>query len=317
MPPVLDGDNPAQSPDAPAVDASTSLKPLHIRCEDGSLLEVEKMDLPRQLKHVLREMDLDNTGMVDEKNFEDSLKILRHLRKGLDTDGSGHVTHQEMEDGVSLLTLLMEEKAKNSNEMPYKHLPDQIQDVMREWDADGSGMVGVSELSAAAHAYKKIQQEGRMMKRIIVGLAIVILFLMVSMFVLSYLAVDMAKEMRGSGDGVMEAGGVVVKVRLRDVPGRLADHPRCRQCHLPSEHHVPPPPSGQQRHLRGAEGDAATPVLHAAGFILQRVEAVDLEGQLGALPQGDHQQFSTPEFEVFQVRLGDPLVVRSGAVDLG
>ena len=26
---------------------------------------------------------------------------------------------------------------------------------MREWDADGSGMVGVSELSAAAHAYKK------------------------------------------------------------------------------------------------------------------------------------------------------------------
>jgi hypothetical protein len=29
--------------------------------------------------------------------------------------------------------------------------------------------------------------------------------------------------------------------------------------HLPSEHHVPPPPSGQQRHLRGAEGDAATP----------------------------------------------------------
>lgn len=216
MPPVLDGDNPAQSPDAPAVDASTSLKPLHIRCEDGSLLEVEKMDLPRQLKHVLREMDLDNTGMVDEKNFEDSLKILRHLRKGLDTDGSGHVTHQEMEDGVSLLTLLMEEKAKNSNEMPYKHLPDQIQDVMREWDADGSGMVGVSELSAAAHAYKKIQQEGRMMKRIIVGLAIVILFLMVSMFVLSYLAVDMAKEMRGSGDGVMEAGGVVVKVASSD-----------------------------------------------------------------------------------------------------
>eukprot|EP00435_Cladocopium_sp_Y103_P040320 s721_g10.t4 len=88
------------------------------------------MPLLQNLKHVLREMDLDNTGMVDEKNFEDSLKILRHLRKGLDTDGSGHVTHQEMEDGVSLLTLLMEEKAKNSNEMPYKHLPEQIQELL-------------------------------------------------------------------------------------------------------------------------------------------------------------------------------------------
>ena len=47
------------------------------------------------------------------------------------------------------------EKAQNSSEMPYKHLPEQIQEVMREWDADGSGMVGVSELSAAANAYRK------------------------------------------------------------------------------------------------------------------------------------------------------------------
>ena len=31
------------------------------------------------------------------------------------------------------------------------------QEVMREWDADGSGMVGVSELSAAATAYKKVR----------------------------------------------------------------------------------------------------------------------------------------------------------------
>eukprot|EP00434_Breviolum_minutum_P014609 symbB.v1.2.012879.t1/scaffold876.1/size155678/4 len=214
MPPIPDGDDPAA---APVLTTQPSMKPLHIRCEDGSILEVEKMDLPRNLKHVLREMDLDNSGIVDEKNFEDSLKILRHLRRGLDTDGSGHVTNQEMEDGVQLLSKLMEEKAKNSSEMPYKHLPEQIQDVMREWDADGSGMVGVAELSAAAGAYKKIQQEGRLMKKIIIGMAIVILFLMVSMFVLSYLAVDMAKEMRGSSDGTMESSsGVVVKVGSSD-----------------------------------------------------------------------------------------------------
>ena len=71
------------------------------------MLEVEKMDIPKKLKHVLREMDLDASGFVDEKNLEDSLKILRHLKKGLDTDGSGHVTNEEMEDGVALLTKLM------------------------------------------------------------------------------------------------------------------------------------------------------------------------------------------------------------------
>lgn len=213
------GDTPAANP-VPS-EPNPSEKPLHIRCEDGSLLEVEKMDIPRRLKHVLREMDLDASGFVDEKNLEDSLKILRHLKKGLDTDGSGHVTNQEMEDGVSLLTLLMTEKANNSKEMPYKHLPEQIQEVMREWDLDGSGMVGVEELTAAAGAYKKIQQEGRLMRKIIVAMALVILFLMGAMFALSITAVEITKEMRGTSTGVMEStdpegNQIVVKVASSD-----------------------------------------------------------------------------------------------------
>eukprot|EP00913_Durusdinium_trenchii_P031045 g29073.t1 len=219
------GDTPAANP-VPS-EPNPSEKPLHIRCEDGSLLEVEKMDIPRRLKHVLREMDLDASGFVDEKNLEDSLKILRHLKKGLDTDGSGHVTNQEMEDGVSLLTLLMTlgrtrtEKANNSKEMPYKHLPEQIQEVMREWDLDGSGMVGVEELTAAAGAYKKIQQEGRLMRKIIVAMALVILFLMGAMFALSITAVEITKAMRGTSTGVMEStdpegNQIVVKVASSD-----------------------------------------------------------------------------------------------------
>jgi len=165
----------------------------------------------------LHELDLDATGIVDEQNLEDSLKVLKHLKKGMDTDGSGHVSNSEMEQGVELLTKLMKEKANNASEMPYKHLPECIQDVMREWDADGSGMVGVSELSAAASAYKKVQQEGRMMRKIIFGMAMVILILMASMFILSWAAVEMAKEMKGDGAGVMATpDGVVVKVGSSD-----------------------------------------------------------------------------------------------------
>ena len=51
------------------------------------------------------------------------------------------------------------------------------------------------------------------MKKIVVGLSIVIVLLLCGMFVLSYAAVDMAKEMRSRDDGVMQAaGGEVMKV---------------------------------------------------------------------------------------------------------
>jgi len=203
------GDEPATAMDV--------LPPMRIRCEDGSLLEVDSLDLPERLKHVLYELDMDNTRVVDEKNLEDSLRVIKHLKEGLDSDGSGHVSNQEMEDGVALLSKLMKEKTLNAQEMPYKHLPECIQEVMREWDADGSGMVGVSELSAAAQAYKKVQQEGRMMKKIIAGMAVVILILMAGMFALSLAAAEMAKEMRGSADGTMESSsGVTVKVASSD-----------------------------------------------------------------------------------------------------
>ncbi|CAE6959696.1 unnamed protein product [Symbiodinium sp. CCMP2456] len=73
-------------------------------------------------------------------------------------------------------------------------MPSSLEDVMKEWDLDRSGSVSVVELSAAASAHKKVKEEGRIMKRIILGLAAVILLLLTGTFILSYLAVDMSKE---------------------------------------------------------------------------------------------------------------------------
>ncbi|CAE7832955.1 unnamed protein product [Symbiodinium sp. CCMP2592] len=219
MPPVPanDGDNPAVEVSGTGGSSGAFSSTVKLRTEEGKLIEIDSLQMPTGVKKVLHELDLDSTGIVDEKNLEDSLRCLKHLKNGLDTDGSGHVSNQEMEDGVALLTKLMKEKSLNSTEMPYKHLPDCIQEVMREWDADGSGMVGVSELSAAATAYKKVQQEGRMMRKIILGLSMVILLLMIGMFILSWAAAEMAKEMRGDGDAIMaNSQGMVVKVASSD-----------------------------------------------------------------------------------------------------
>ena len=110
-----------------------------------------------------------------------------------------------------------QEKFNNSTEMDYRHMPESIQAVFREWDADGSGTVGAGDLASAAKAYSKIKQEGRMMKKIIFGMAIVVLLLMVGMFALSYTAAEMTKEMRGKSDGTMQTSdGTVVKVGSSD-----------------------------------------------------------------------------------------------------
>eukprot|EP00929_Paragymnodinium_shiwhaense_P118421 TRINITY_DN90342_c0_g1_i1.p1 TRINITY_DN90342_c0_g1~~TRINITY_DN90342_c0_g1_i1.p1 ORF type:complete len:1316 (+),score=338.31 TRINITY_DN90342_c0_g1_i1:96-4043(+) len=192
-------------------------KKLSLRGDGGEAIDIQALRLPGPVQDLLMNLDMDNSGEVSAENLRDTLAVMQQLKKGLDVDGSGSVTHKEMQDGVQLLSDLMKGQKNNSAEMAYKHLPPCIQDVMQEWDADGSGHVGAGELAAAAAAYKKSQQEGRMMKKIICGLAVVILILMCSVFVLSYLAVEMAKEMRGSDDGTMATPtGAVVKVASSD-----------------------------------------------------------------------------------------------------
>jgi hypothetical protein len=44
----------------------------------------------------------------------------------------------------------------NSSELYYKHMPECIQGVMREWNADGSGKVSGGKLAVAAQAFEKI-----------------------------------------------------------------------------------------------------------------------------------------------------------------
>jgi len=189
------------------------------------------MAIPESLKDVIRELDLDGTGEVNEQNLRDSLMVMKLLKEGLDTDGSGGVNTAEMEAGVELLTRLAKQRAMNSSELDYKHMPECIQGVMREWDADGSGKVSVGELAAAAQAFKKIQQEGRLMKKIILGLSIVILILMVGMFVLSLAAAEMAKESFVEGGKSTDKAGNVVATRSSDFEvcpdGTMASWGKC------------------------------------------------------------------------------------------
>mmetsp|Transcript_43837 Transcript_43837/g.102371 ORF Transcript_43837/g.102371 Transcript_43837/m.102371 type:complete len:854 (-) Transcript_43837:64-2625(-) len=186
-------------------------KKVAIKHPDGSMLDVDQMNVSDNLKQLIRSIDADDDGVVDEVNVRDALQMFTTMKSIFGSNG--HMSHAEVEKGLNLLHHLVKERDANSGEVTYTHMPEGVQDVMKEWDMDRSGTVSVVELSAAAKAHKKIREEGYLMKRIIVGLVFVILILLTGTFVLSYMAVDLAKEMRGTGSGVMETpDGEVVKV---------------------------------------------------------------------------------------------------------
>ncbi|CAE7607931.1 unnamed protein product [Symbiodinium sp. CCMP2592] len=194
-----------------------------LKLPDGTMADIQTMNLPSNVKRLLSDIDMDRDGVVDDPNVDHVVKMLEMMREEFGCE-KGHVAQEEMDKALILMTNLLRQKRENSADMSYRHLSPCIQDVMKEWDIDGDGTVALHELTEAAHAYKKVKKEGRRMRRMIIGLCCVIGVLLTGMFVLSYVAADMAKEMRSSGDGVMRAQGEVVKVASSDftlVDGQL------------------------------------------------------------------------------------------------
>jgi len=203
QPTPSEGDNPLQ-------------KPLVLRLADGSTVDIATLEIPASAKKLLEESDLDGTGEVDEQNISDALDMIVNLKKamqfGIDHDKGERLSSQQIHAGVETLMHLMRQKAENSETLHYRHMPACVQAIMKTWDLDGDKTVNVVELAAAAEAFKKQKQEGRIMKKIIVGMSIVILILMSATFILSYLAAEAAKEVRASSDGTMStATGSVMR----------------------------------------------------------------------------------------------------------
>merc|ERR1711904_495017 len=107
-----------------------------------------------------------------------------------------------------------------------KHMPEAVSKVLATWDADKSGSVGVSELVMAAEAQKKMSEENRLVKKLLVGAVIVIVILMAGTFALSLTAAEMAKEMKAEPSGVITTapgkvaaiGSAVERRNLVDLP---------------------------------------------------------------------------------------------------
>eukprot|EP00931_Biecheleriopsis_adriatica_P009151 TRINITY_DN110247_c0_g1_i1.p1 TRINITY_DN110247_c0_g1~~TRINITY_DN110247_c0_g1_i1.p1 ORF type:complete len:337 (-),score=66.81 TRINITY_DN110247_c0_g1_i1:244-1155(-) len=137
-------------------------------------------------------IDHDNDGVVDEKNFDEAADILRISKAA---------------------------KQSNSAELNYKHLPKAVVDVLSQWDADKSGSVGVAELVKAGEAQKKIEQENRLVKKLLAVAGAIIVVLLVATFCLSFAAVELAKDSRPDEVGIqmLPNGSPVANAQAREV----------------------------------------------------------------------------------------------------
>jgi len=71
---------------------------------------------------------------------------------------------------------MAEEKLAHKNdsgEIRYRLFPDAVRDVLATWDDDGSGSISCEELMVAAKAQEKMNQENRLVKRMLFGAVVV------------------------------------------------------------------------------------------------------------------------------------------------
>jgi hypothetical protein len=82
-------------------------------------------------------------------------------------------------------------------------LPDEMQDLMREFDMDGSGGINVHELYVMVQAYKDSKRQQRLLKVVLAIVLFALVMSSASTFGVSYAAVELAKDTQPNANGVI------------------------------------------------------------------------------------------------------------------
>lgn len=127
----------------------------------------------------------------------------------IDTNKNGELSLEEIEEAAEMIKIQKKAKKDNSQELYYKHQPEAVAKVLALWDVDKNGSVSVSELMMAADAQKRLKNEHRFVRQLLVGAIITIVLLMAGTFAVSFAAVEVAKETKVDQDTglVMAASG--------------------------------------------------------------------------------------------------------------
>lgn len=126
---------------------------------------------------------------------------LYDLLKEVDRKGRGVIKADDLAEAIEILRVARDAQESNSGQLDYRHLPKCVQHVLEEWDLDKSGQVSIEELQAAAKAHRDQKKQLSYARWMILGLFAAILLVATSTFVTGLAAMELAKEMKASGDG--------------------------------------------------------------------------------------------------------------------
>ena len=91
------------------------------------------------------------------------------------------------------------------------------QETAKQFDVDGTGGFSRANVTSILRAHGTSVKESQRMKKILGVAAALLVFMFAGMFLLSYLAIDMAKEMRADDSGIMyTSDGTVARVGSSD-----------------------------------------------------------------------------------------------------
>ncbi|CAE8581642.1 unnamed protein product [Polarella glacialis] len=178
---------------------------------NGDRIALDDFHLPPHLKDLIVSLDLTGNGEIDMEEVENSKRILEII--GTVLKGK---SHEEMHEGLLQLQKLLQNKADNSSSIDYGHFPEAVQKSFKTWDVNGDGCIDLEDLQEAARATQRMQQVNTYLKRGIVVLLFVLLILIVSMFLMAFLAAEAAKDMKPSGSALKTISGDVVQVASTD-----------------------------------------------------------------------------------------------------
>jgi len=139
------------------------------------------------------------------------------LVQSIDMGNEGAIPEERLDEAREILRSTLQAKENNSSTIKYSHFPECLQKVFRTWDVDGNGKVSIIELQAAAEAWQRKDERLKMMHRMVMGLTLAVLVLASLNFFTTYLATDLAKEVRSQNGLLVTGDGSIARVSSADM----------------------------------------------------------------------------------------------------
>jgi hypothetical protein len=94
-----------------------------------------------------------------------------------------------------------------SKSLKLSEMPQDMQDLMRQFDVDDSGGINVGDLHEMVHAYRDSKRQQRMLQKVLAVVALALVLSSASTLGVSYAAVTLAKDTEPNADGVIVLRG--------------------------------------------------------------------------------------------------------------